>query len=49
MYASRVQGARLMDPPPNLLDRIAQIESGTYQEEWDTVLQQVESTDEALD
>ncbi len=50
VYASRVQGARLMDPPSNLLDRIAQIESGTYQAEWETVLQQpVDSTDEALD
>ena len=45
VYKARV----LWIPPPNLLDRIAQIESGTYQEEWDTVLQQVESTDEALD
>jgi ferredoxin len=50
MYASRMHGARLMDLPENLLDRMAQIQSGTYQEEWDTILQQqVEPTDEALD
>ena len=39
VYASRVQGARLMDPPPALLDRIAEIESGSHQKEWDAVLQ----------
>ena len=50
MYASRVQGARLMDPPSNLLNRIAEIESGTYQEEWETVLQQqMDPSDETLD
>ena len=48
VYASRVQGACFMDPPPNLLDRLAEIESGTYQEEWDTVLhQQADPSDEA--
>ena len=39
IYASRVQGACLTDPPPDLLDRMAQIESGSYQAEWDAVLQ----------
>ena len=39
VYVSRVQGARLSDPPPDLLNRMAQIDSGSYQAEWEAVLQ----------
>ena len=47
VYASRVQGACLMDPPPALLDRLAKIESGSHQKEWDAVLQgQARSSDQ---
>ncbi len=39
VYASRIQGARLMDPPPALMERLAQIESGSHQKEWDALLE----------
>ena len=38
IYASRVQGALMMDPPPALLERVAQIQSVAHQKEWDAVL-----------
>ncbi len=39
IYASRVQGARLTEPAPELLARMAQIESGSYEAEWEAALQ----------
>ena len=39
VYASRVQGACLMEKPTDLLERLDQIESGTFHKEWDVVLQ----------
>lgn len=45
VYASRAYGAREMDQPPGLLDRIQAIEEGQYQDEWNRVLNM---TDEEL-
>ncbi len=39
VYASRAQGACLAEPPPTLLSRVTQIESGSYEKEWKAVLE----------
>lgn len=39
VYVGRAQGAHLTAPPPALLARVAQIESGAYKTEWEAVLQ----------
>lgn len=38
LYASRAQGARLTKLPPDLLTRMAQIESGAYEGAWEAAL-----------
>lgn len=39
LFISRAQGARLTEPPQELLARIVQIQSGSYEAEWEAVLQ----------
>jgi ferredoxin len=38
VYAGRAQGSRLTDLPPQLLNRVSQIESGAYENEWKAAL-----------
>lgn len=38
LYAGRAQGAHLTESPPDLLARITQIESGSYEKEWKSAL-----------
>lgn len=38
LYASRVQGAKLTDPPLNLARRVSEIRSGRYDDEWKKIL-----------
>lgn len=45
-YASRVHAALLTERPPGLLERVSQIQAGSYAEEWEAVLRGIDGSAE---
>jgi ferredoxin len=46
VYARRAQGALLTEKPPGLLERVSQIQAGSYAEEWAEALRSIDGSAE---
>lgn len=47
IYVRRAQGARLTDRPSDLEARVAQVESGRYETEWQAIFREIQRDDRA--